>query len=1118
MIERMIDDLTKKICKNAYNNLRMSLVLTRNCERRVLSKEIIAIRSNVIFCLKICKEIYHQEMDLVYHQQLLSLHQTIDAMDQTSTKLIENRIDELCYFKNLDCLAIREKYNDITDKYVSIFAKKLCNKLYDYAMLLPYLISDNLLQNYTSFYIERIDYSQMTLEYIFQDILHELIMELCQKQILLSLLVSEIYSILSPVVTQESEKVVANIYNNCLCNSGYIINYLCEDIISEFLNVQLKTGKDISIELLRGVLASKTKSVAENSIIQSRVAGEITENFASNSMIELNANTYIEQSSTDLIYINYINTLVFKDANTFLISDKITEDLVNITLCSNDSFSQNTGMVKKISNDCILTVQIRDAAFDKLLEIAILKWRCLPAYLYNKMVKKIIKEEYSDFLKNEFELTFLSEKMKYLNAVDVADDVIKETISSIYKDYYDESTRIETVAEYVNNMYINDILQEYILYHFKTANQKKRIMENIANAYLLRIERKIVINVSTNYAIIPDITGQYLKEEMKQAFKMNYRESQQSHFLAMSIVESLCEIKINKLLSKVFSQAQHEEEYGCAVIDKMDIYMETMVKKICCDTISTCRVIKQTNDLYHANVAKKLISRILYENYTSLLIREAFLVQSTKISTEVILKKSRENRNVAKEIFAGFIENAITRYSGRLEKFRRDSVSIASDVHHNFLVQSQINFIRRNVENTYITCLSAKDLYNSFVSCRINQAIMEFRNNRRSVYNKAISLEIVKDLLIAKTKSISKYVLQRMIITQQIALGLSEKNLRKNIKKAAMEVMISLQIVNDLLYEEYLDSIVSEYVFQETAKNTTEFVLKKFTRAISRNKIEEVRVNVNIALSLIRNTTLSFVGKIAKNELEELKILYLLLDVLADNLIKKEVFPIGTQAYLNCTVGITFEKKITSQLVRDACSDAIDDISECQMLLLDEDKHPEPAGEFKETVSVKEKSFSSSSMNERHSMKSCPSPKKVGIVKKITPTSKCIICQRFIPIAEAENHALTCVQKPKQKGKIPDVEKSEENKSEVEKIADSTEEIKGEKEELTLEYINQTMLLLHKNIDRKIKTLELDLKPTITSYKTDKLLNNLKKILMSGLKNNYVTIKTNVLILESGRT
>jgi hypothetical protein len=200
----------------------------------------------------------------------------------------------------------------------------------------------------------------------------------------------------------------------------------------------------------------------------------------------------------------------------------------------------------------------------------------------------------------------------------------------------------------------------------------------------------------------------------------------------------------------------------------------------------------------------------------------------------------------------------------------------------------------------------------------------------------------------------------------------------------------------------------------------------------------------------------------------------------------------GTELYLNSTVTITMEKRVTAQFLKETCAETICDVTGNRTLMqyLDElPRNPSPRTSYKQKSPV----HSQSPVNEKSQKKPISPPAKKKEEKKVIPTFKCINCEKFIPTSQIESHALTCVQRPK--------DEFDEIKEENFYSEKAPEEKKGE---ITLEYINETMLLVHKNIERKIETLGLGLKPSITSYKIEEFLNKLKKILLSGLKNNWV--------------
>lgn len=1091
VFESMLERVTKSAVKSFYCGERLAVALEKGLESRILSEMIKSIRKNHIYNSRTSDTVFAKYLNNVMYRQIISTFKKANDSKLTTANMIDEAIIQMSKSAldyKLTYFAGKEKCDDMIGIILKRMIKKECKEFYDRWIPLPYLISEDYEEVCIKYHIEDILYDAHVADLIYHDMLEDLLLDFCVKQRDTTMTIPEVCK---PLIEEYTEKKIAKVYKKSKCYAYYIQEILLRDVIHECFTVEYQKIRQISLKLIDEMLSVNIKSLAWNTIAKTRISLKICENLDTNCLKTLKVNTFNEQKAKTVVYKNFIESVIVKEAIFHIISQEITEGLIDGLLDSKDnngSPSRKKGMIRKITHNCISVLRIRDVMLNKMIENYILNWRCLPAYLHYKRIRSMSKDVFWEMVDDMSELKCYNENLTLNSITALGEDFIKYTIYDTCEETYHQCANIETVSESVGKYIINDVLEVEVFDCFRYADQKKQLIEKTAIPLLTKIERKMNFAIACNFITFPQIAYNFFTNEIILLCKQIYKKTRMAHFLKLEIAEQLFEEKVRNLIWIVYAQEAYEEECREVIKNKFDVKTRLLIKKSCVDNYFQCKIAYPLADKMENVVAKRTLGSAIMKDMTSLTVADTFIRNAERH----FCKKFYVRQKIAVQICKNMLENELRSTTYHLLESRRYTMAVSRNIRDNFLFSISIDQSKAVLDEDKRIGVVSKSLYQDFVDEYTEQVILEFKVNRRIAFNRAISLEIYKHMINSFSRTIAINEYKKIIVRNYALLPIIKETITQTNEEIIRDSICSILILKEMIYEEIIDTAVKEIVSREVARETLKKVTNRVIPQIARNKVLEIKASREIAKLILYNMNLTLCCKTASQQIGDYIICERITNNIANDTFQDEIFEMGTDIYLNSTVGITMEKRVTAQFLREVCAEAIYDVTGNRTLmqyLEDQQRNPSPKQSFKQ------KSPASSQITPKEKSpkkQSTPSPKKLE-EKKVIPTFKCINCEKFIPTSEIESHALTCIQHPK--------EQFEEIKEENFYSAQPAEESKGE---ITLEYINETMLLVHKNIERKIETLGLGLKPSITTYKIGEFLNKLKKILMSGLKNNWV--------------
>lgn len=963
----------------------------------------------------------------------------------------------------------------------------------------------------------------------------------------------------------ECEKNIQNCLNNCICSSeifnkclsksiineqlvnwikeyeykAEICNRTCDSIESKLLmtastDIQMNqlTALNVDICLLDRVIESQVKNYAKNTIAAYQISSKVSENYFDNITLSFKTGTFISQTASTFILSNMLNDLIQGEINNILVPVKIYETIINRSIGElNTSPSKKAvgGFVGKISQNAHSTARITEVEYTKMLDLIVLECMCKPclkrAYLYKKNANSMAQDIYSNLIQVKMRKILLYDIMRSEILLKIEKEVISAITKASTSAIHQSATIRRAVSLNIENTIFDEILYPKLYDCVNYASETKLLVEFVSAPYLWNTQNMMTENLAINYSIAPEIINDYCSQEIFEICKDLYVKLRFSNVVAISIIEEFCKRKTRRAIQTIFVQEHYAEKSRQILLRKFEVQTEGIIKKNCENSVWEYKISSQFSEKIQCSAIRTMLTnKILKDNIACLYVRETLIENAKKAYCQERIERTIRNKEVAVEIYGKFIER-MTRTTARFSvEEKKNAYILAKNIRDKYYLKwitEQSKVIRESqFKNSIVTNAVFSYLVRENIRWVLNE---EKQNKRRNEIDRVIAQEILNKMLMnAALGMVSKATLTIAKIREITYSKLLNDSLHDIIGELSLDLVASELIAKDLIENQSKDFIVEAQAFNEITDKCITNMTHKWTKDMIRNQTILLKVACQVANSLILNANLAFCCKIANKQKEECKTVVnvknkivndllksmvikqsfgVLLKMLVSNSISKNLIEsqkkkcfnkIKTGCYLKATVGFPLVVKMIGKCMRNICSDSIDEVSENEMLMLEADDHPATTTEIRKKPMMPSKVLKKPAPSPSLPQKKTPAPTikivksparrisqpKPDIAKSLGNTLKTADLEKQNPAKQIESHPKVSIKKP----------------------------AKEEKEEIkeTVESINQALFKLSNNIERKAKTMKLELKPTITTHKVDQILKQVNTILLNGLKNNWV--------------
>ena len=1126
--------------------------ITSVSQEKIFSIYLSPAISNVIY-EESSREIINNGVSLIYekyntHYNVLKKQNAEGIIFETSKTMTENIeidcilcIDLLTDFiqdqiKNycLTCTDMGLTVVCTSDDFICSAINEICNISYD----LP-LISMNKTEYIEKIVIEQnisgiceCSYTRFKLASLECD---EMIAFDCEKNIRNSLnnyiFSSELLnkSLLTKIINEEiSGSFKEYKFNERICKGLYdvmerkAIMSICKETQMNHL-----VAKDIDLCTFNRVLESNVKGYTNNSIISYIISEKC---FDDHTLSFING-ILTSQTISKSIYANILNDLLQEEINTNLVPVKIYEALINRSIGErNTSTSKKPiqGFVGKISENAHSIVQISEQEYIKALNHIVLECMCKPclkrAYLYKKNAITMTQDIYTNLIQIKIRKIITAEMIRSQLLSNIVKNVAKNMLSAQSAITHQSATIKRAVSLNIENSIFDEILYPKLYDCVNYASETKLLVEFVSAPYLWNTQNMLTERIAINYSIAPEIINDICSREISKICRELYVTLRFTNAAALSIIDEICKRKTRRAIQTIFTQEHYAEKHRQILLTKFEVQTEKLITRNCENSIWEFKISSQFSDKIQISAIKSMLEKnIIKSNLACIGVRDSLIENAEKDYCKERIEKTIKNKEVAVEIYGKFIER-MTRTTARFSvEAKKNSFILAKNIRDKYYLKWITEQSKAIRESQFKNSVVTNAVYSYLVRENIKHLLNEEKQNKKKIeFDKVIAQEVLNKFLRNITlNTISRATLINIKIRDLAYSKLVDKCLHELIREVNQDYVASELILENMIMNETEDYIIETQVIHQNIDKCITDIAYKGTKDIIKNQIQSIKASSNVATSLILNANLAFCCKIANKQLQESKTAVnvknnvandilksivkknafsVFLKMLASNLITKNFIEnqkkiyfnkIRTGCYLKASIAIPIASKLIAKYMRNICSDSIDEASENEMLMLDADDHPATTTEIRKKPMMPSKSLKKPAPSPALPQKRTPAP----TIKIVKSPSKRI--SQGKPEAKNLGNALKSAIIEKQ---IPATQTGAQPKVSIKKVASEPKEESKE----NIETINQALFKLSNTIERKLKSIKLELKPTITTHKVDQVLKQVNTTLLNGLKNNWV--------------